>query len=103
MGRAIYYRGYDPYVDCGYGFRGGFGNHEYVHLLRKRLIWLDELNAYIEGNIDYFVDYIHKHIPALHVRKPEGTYLVWVDCRDLKMNEGALVRLEEGIALITEV
>ncbi len=41
--------------------------------------WLKEVNEYIEGNIDVFVDYIQKNIPALKVRKPEGTYLVWVD------------------------
>ena len=43
--------------------------------------WLDELNAYIEGNLDYFVDFIQKEIPALTVYKPEATYLVWVDFR----------------------
>ena len=41
--------------------------------------WLDEMNAYVEGNMDYFVDYVHKNIPVLQVYKPEGTYLVWVD------------------------
>lgn len=41
--------------------------------------WLREVNAYIEGNLDTFVDYIQEHIPVLKVRKPEGTYLVWVD------------------------
>lgn len=41
--------------------------------------WLDELNEYIEGNLDYFVDYIHREIPKLEVRKPEGTYLAWVN------------------------
>lgn len=52
--------------------------------------WLDEAVAYIEGNIDYFVDYITRHIPELSVRKPEGTYLVWVDCRRLGLNQEAL-------------
>lgn len=42
-------------------------------------VWLDELRAYLEGNLDYFVDYIQKEIPVLNVYKPEGTYLVWVD------------------------
>ena len=31
--------------------------------------------------MDYFVSYIEKEIPKLTVRKPEATYLVWVDCR----------------------
>lgn len=41
--------------------------------------WLDELNEYIEGNQEYFVEYIKKEFPVLEVRKPEGTYLVWVN------------------------
>ena len=41
--------------------------------------WLDELNEYIEGNLEFFVDYVNREIPDLEVRKPEGTYLVWVN------------------------
>ena len=41
--------------------------------------WLSDMNAYVEGNIDYFIDQIHKNFPYLTVVKPEGTYLVWVD------------------------
>lgn len=44
--------------------------------------WLGELNGYINGNLDYFVDYIKKEIPSLTAHKPEGTYLVWVDFRN---------------------
>lgn len=49
--------------------------------------WLDELLKYLKGNIDYFVDYIQENIPQLKVQKPEGTYLVWVDCKELGMNQ----------------
>lgn len=45
--------------------------------------WLDELNEYIEGNLDYFVGYVEKNIKKLKVCRPEGTYLLWVDCREL--------------------
>ena len=47
--------------------------------------WLDEAVEYLEGNIEYFVDYIHSEIPELKVRKPEGTYLVWVDFTGTKV------------------
>lgn len=43
--------------------------------------WLTEVNAYIDGNLDYFVEELHEYLPKLGVRKPEGTYLVWVDFR----------------------
>lgn len=47
--------------------------------------WLDELMDYIEKNVDYFVNYVKREIPKLKVYKPEGTYLVWVDCIDLNI------------------
>lgn len=43
--------------------------------------WLDEANAYISDNIDYFVKTIQENIPQITVYRPEGTYLVWVDFR----------------------
>lgn len=49
--------------------------------------WLDKMNEYVEGNINYFVNYIHQKIPVLQVCKPEGTYLVWVDFRKTKVSQ----------------
>lgn len=52
--------------------------------------WLEELNSYITGNINYFVEYIKNNIPALTVYKPEGTYLVWVDFRKTAVSPNEL-------------
>lgn len=49
--------------------------------------WLKELNEYIDGNLEYFVNELHEHMPTLGVRKPEGTYLVWVDFRNTDIPE----------------
>lgn len=54
--------------------------------------WLDELMVYIEGNKDYFIDYLENHIPQLKVVKPEGTYLLWMDCSGLNMSADELER-----------
>lgn len=43
--------------------------------------WLDQLLVYLEDNVDYAVDYINKNIPGVKVDRPEGTYLMWLDCR----------------------
>lgn len=51
--------------------------------LREGEEWLDQLLVYLEANIDYVCDYIHTHIPQIKVRKPEATYLLWLDCREL--------------------
>lgn len=45
--------------------------------------WLDQLLGYIEGNMDFLVDYMNKNIPSIKVLKPEGTYLVWLDFNSL--------------------
>lgn len=47
--------------------------------------WYEGMMEYVEGNIDYVVDYINKNIPKIKVKKPESTYLLWLDCRDLGM------------------
>ncbi|GMA51784.1 aminotransferase [Alicyclobacillus contaminans] len=54
--------------------------------------WLDALLEYLQGNLNFLLDYVSAHIRDLRVVKPEGTYLVWMDCRDLGMNAKALQR-----------
>jgi cysteine-S-conjugate beta-lyase len=43
--------------------------------------WLDELVRYLEGNRDFLVDYVRRHLPGISMAAPEGTYLAWLDCR----------------------
>lgn len=45
--------------------------------------WLSELMVYLEGNRDYLVEEIIKRVPCIKSYKPESTYLLWLDCRDL--------------------
>lgn len=47
--------------------------------------WLTELLTYLEGNRDFLYDYICKRMPGIRMAKPEGTYLSWLDCRDLQL------------------
>lgn len=49
--------------------------------------WLDELIKYIEDNVDFAIEYIKTHMPKLKVKKPEGTYLLWVDFNGLNVDE----------------
>lgn len=42
--------------------------------------WLDELRQVLTRNVDYACDYIHEHFDGLKVNKPEGTYMVFIDC-----------------------
>lgn len=45
--------------------------------------WMDELLVYLEGNLDYAIDYMKEHMPQLTPIRSEGTYLLWVNCRKL--------------------
>lgn len=48
--------------------------------------WLNQLIDYVKGNLEYLIDFIKENIPQIKVIKPEGTYLVWLDCREFKMS-----------------
>ncbi len=52
--------------------------------------WYRQVLAYIESNIDFALDYIGKNIPRIKVKKPEATYLLWLDCRDLGLDRQEL-------------
>ncbi len=54
--------------------------------------WLDELMVYLQGNRDFVMDYVEQHLPAIQVTEPEGTYLLWLDCRALEMDDSDLKR-----------
>ena len=49
--------------------------------------WLDQLLAYLEGNRDFLFDTVQAELPGIHMAKPEGTYLAWLDCRDADLGQ----------------
>lgn len=42
--------------------------------------WVDELLQVLSGNVDYAVKYIQDHFEGVEVSKPQGTYMLFVDC-----------------------
>ena len=42
--------------------------------------WLQELRQVLTGNVDFACDYIEKHFEGVTVSKPQGTYMLFVDC-----------------------
>lgn len=42
--------------------------------------WVDELREVVTGNINYAYEYIEKHFDGVTVLKPQGTYMLFVDC-----------------------
>jgi cystathionine beta-lyase len=44
--------------------------------------WVDELCKVVTENVDYAVDYIKAHFAGVDVSRPEGTYMLFIDCTD---------------------
>lgn len=55
--------------------------------------WRKQMLAYIEGNINYVIEYCSTHIPAIKPIKPDASFLVWLDCRKLNLNHEQLINL----------
>lgn len=41
--------------------------------------WLEEVNKYIDDNLEFLKNYIEKNMPDVKYNIPEGTYLAWLD------------------------
>lgn len=41
--------------------------------------WLNQCLEYIEKNIDWTINQFNIHFPELHISKPEGIYMLWID------------------------
>lgn len=52
--------------------------------------WLNALLSYLQQSRDFVISYVGKHLPKVHAVVPEGTYLVWLDCRGLGLDDAAL-------------
>ncbi|HBT85594.1 MAG: PatB family C-S lyase [Fermentimonas sp.] len=64
--------------------------------------WLDQMLEYVQGNVNFVDSYLKKNIPQIKAMLPEASFLVWLDCRSLKLSQRDLVKLfveEAGLAL----
>ena len=52
--------------------------------------WLEELLSYLEGNAETLAGFVRERLPSIRMEKPEGTYLAWLDCRELMDKVGNL-------------
>ena len=41
--------------------------------------WMEQVCEYIEGNLDFVIDFFAKEMPWVKIAKPEGTYCLWLD------------------------
>jgi cysteine-S-conjugate beta-lyase len=43
--------------------------------------WLEQLLEYLDGNIDWVLDFLKNRMPKVKCFRPEGTYILWMDFR----------------------
>ncbi|MBM7586257.1 cystathionine beta-lyase [Bacillus pakistanensis] len=60
--------------------------------------WLESLLEYVKENIELTKKFITSEIPQLEVVEPEGTYLIWIDCRNTGYDDKEIASrlLEKG-------
>jgi len=91
LSNPVLFRRFSQTVEnLGMGGNTVFGLTGLEVAYREGKEWLDQLLAYLEGNLEYLEQTIRTRIPKIKVRKPEGTYLVWLDCRALKLSRKEL-------------
>ena len=49
--------------------------------------WLAEVVSYLDGSRMLLGELVAEHLPGVTYRAPEGTYLAWLDCRELDLGD----------------
>jgi cysteine-S-conjugate beta-lyase len=67
--------------------------------------WLDGVLAYLDGNRRHLADLVADQLPGVGYTPPEGTYLAWLDCRALGVEQplGSFFLERAGVALVDGV
>ena len=63
--------------------------------------WVDELRQVLGKNVDFAVDFIRTHFPGVTLAKPEGTYMLFLNCEDWCRQNGKTLDelLRAGVAV----
>lgn len=72
------------------GLSNTFGVTAVENAYRYGEEWLDQFLDYVEGNLTFLTEFMETNMKEIKVIPPEGTYLVWLDCRELGMDAKAL-------------
>lgn len=58
--------------------------------------WLAEMLAYVQANRDYLVDAVRTRLPGVTMNVPQSTYLAWLDCTALGLENPQQFFLEQA-------
>ena len=72
------------------GAANPFSIAAYEAAYRNGAAWLDELLAYLDATYRFVREFLQQHLPLIKLTEPEGTYLLWLDCRAMGLNDDQL-------------
>ena len=55
--------------------------------------WRQQMLRYVESNVELVEAFLRRYIPSIRVVRPEASFLVWLDCRQLGLAHDALTGL----------
>jgi cystathionine beta-lyase len=58
--------------------------------------WLAELKTYLQANRDWLVEAVRSRLPGVSINVPQGTYLAWLDCSALDLDDPQQFFLEQA-------
>lgn len=64
--------------------------------------WRRQMLKYVDENISFLEEYLKENIPSIRPLRPEASFLVWLDCRQLGLDHDSLISLftdKAGLAL----
>ena len=65
--------------------------------------WLDQLLRGLDENRTLLGDLVAEHLPAASYLRPQGTYLAWLDCRRLGLQDEAADVAQDGLAVVSDL
>ena len=83
---------YNPYLRDRVRKQSGLSHYNSMNVLSMHALigaygaegqeWVDELRQVLSGNVDYAYRYICDHFEGVTLSKPQGTYMLYLDCEE---------------------
>ncbi len=75
--------------------RNIFGQAAFIACYRDCEYYVDQMLEYLEHNLDYVEEFIKEKLPEIKFHRPDGLYLLWVNCKGLNLSQSELMDLFE--------
>lgn len=55
--------------------------------------WRKEMLEYVQANVDFTDEWLRANLPQIRCVRPDASFLIWLDCRSLRLSQKQLVDL----------